>query len=110
MRTLMRQWDGWFILCLSLAGVLSYLTTMWLTDSARMQTTRSNMPQSSRMIYLAHCDETGHYRLVVTDSEQVASEQARLGYWPVPSDYYHAISSSINTVTCVQGPMDSPHN
>lgn len=73
------------------------------------QDTPTTPIESSQVIYLAHCDGT-HYKLVATDSDIVAESEMRLEYWPIPEDYYAQLSDSLDTLTCVPGPMDKVTN
>lgn len=96
------------LLSVSLLASISGYTVGTHRDTVTYPTPAPAQPHS--IIYMAHCDTSGHYQLVQTDSLAVAEDQARLGFWPIPVDYYQQLKSDIASLTCVPGPMDKGSN
>lgn len=101
------HWRVWLAV-LIMSCAVSAVLTLAIVSGLQQPAAQPPTVQPPTVYYLAHCDTTGHYRLVVTDSPAVADDTMHAGYWPIPADYYRQLSDT--SPTCQPGPMDTPHN
>lgn len=100
------HWRVWLALLLTACAVSAVLT-LAIVSGLERPTSQPPAVQPPAVYYLAHCDTTGHYRLVVTDSPAVADDTAHMGYWPIPASLYRQLSDT--SPACIPGPMDATH-